>query len=186
MKEKYLNTIILIGPCGVGKTTIGQLLSQRIKIPFYNLDEYEPKYSLKIGFDPKKAEEIKKQEGFFAYYEYCRQFFDKAVAKFLEEFSCSILELGGGHPIVPDAKKQKEIKEILQPYKYIFLLLPDQSIEKSLEILRKRNKSMPEDDLNTLFFKDNSFFDIAKFIIYTEGKTPKQSINEISAILTKA
>ncbi len=180
-----MQPVILIGPIGAGKTTVGQLLAQKFSVPFYSLDEEEQKYTAPLGYDINHYDLLKQKQGPFAAYEYARSFFDETVIRFLAAHQNGIFDLGGGHPIVPDQKKQKRILEALTPYANIFLLLPTGNVKESLDILRKRNElADDEEDFNVLYFKDKTFWDIAKFIIYTEGKTPEETCGEIIRVLT--
>jgi shikimate kinase len=178
--NKTMEPIILIGPIGAGKTTVGKLLAQKLSLPFYSLDEEAPRYTVPLGYSDDHYDLLKKQKGPFAAYDYAREFFDEAVLQFLAAHDQGIFDFGGGHPVVPDIKKQERIVNALKPYSHIFFLMPTSDIEESLSILRKRNElSEDEADFNTLYFKDKTYWEIAKFIIYTEGKSPEQTCEEI-------
>ena len=172
--------IILIGPIGAGKTTIGKLLAGKLSIPFYSLDEEEKQYTIPLGYSDKQYDLIKEQKGPFPAYEYARGFFDEALIRFLEAHDDGVFDLGGGHPVVQDAQKQQRINALLKPYSNIILLMPMENLDESLTILRKRNEITDEiPDFNTLYFKDRTFWDLAKFVVYTEGKTPEETCGEV-------
>ena len=87
---------------------------------------------------------------------------------------------------MPDQAKQEVIKMAFAPYEHIFLLMPTPDPNESIRILRKRNQfADDEPDLNTLYFKNGNrvFWEIAKFSVYTEGKTPKQTHAEVMRLL---
>lgn len=172
--------IILIGPLKTGKSTVGKLLAKRLGLSFYSLDALEKQYTAPAGFDEAKAEEINQQEGDWAWYSYRRQFFADAVINFLLDHPEGVLELGGGHPILPDAVSQKRVNEALTAYKNVVLLLPDPDKTKSLQILNGRLR--PEwraDDWNRHFLADDTFQQQATLTIYTQNKTPEQTCQEI-------
>lgn len=178
--------IIFIGPIGAGKTTIGKMIAEKLSIPFYSLDEEEKQYTGPVGYDEAHYDLIKEQQGPFPAYEYARGFFDEAVVRFLAAHKDGVFDLGGGHPVVPDPQKQERIKKALEPYKNIVLLMPTQDTEESLKILYKRNEITDEiPDFNVLYFKDKTFWDIAKVIVYTEGKTPEETCGEVLNKLQK-
>ena len=52
------------------------------------------------------AAALQTEQGDLAWYTYRRSFFDAVVVQFLAEHAHGILELGGGHPILPDDEKQ--------------------------------------------------------------------------------
>ena len=180
MQPSGFQTIILIGPIGVGKTTIGELLAQRLDCPFTSLDTAERSYTEKVGYDDVYARGILESKGLLAYYAYRRSFFDEAVVRFLADYADGILELGGGHPIVPDQDKQQRIADVLLPFQNVFLLMPSPDQAMSLSILRQRQGLKDtDDDLNELYFADDTFLQLAKFAIYTLDKSPEDISDEI-------
>src|SRR5437588_12055545 len=124
MKE----SIILIGPIGAGKSTIAELLSKRLSIPWYSLDAEAQKYAEPLGYKIRRWHAIKRRDLFRAY-EYRRSFYDDIVVQFLATHDHGILDFGGGHPIVPDRNKQENIKNTFKPYRNIFLLMPTTDVE---------------------------------------------------------
>jgi shikimate kinase len=176
--------IILIGPMKCGKSTVGKLLAEQLNQPFISLDQLEHHYSQAVGFDDHVAAALQKTQGDLAWYTYRRGFFDEAVIRFLRDYTSGVLELGGGHPILPDADKQARVNEALAPFRNVVLLLPDASLQTSLNILKQRQK--PErlhPDLNELFLEDNRFFELAKFVVYTQDKSPTEVCQKIIEIL---
>jgi adenylylsulfate kinase-like enzyme len=52
------NQIILIGPCGAGKSTLGKMLAERLGSAFVSLDSVDGTYLRPAGFDPARAKEL--------------------------------------------------------------------------------------------------------------------------------
>lgn len=176
-----LEPIILIGPIGAGKTTISELLSPMLSVPFYSLDKEEEQHAVPLGYNPDQYQKMMKQDRVKGH-EYRRSFFDGAVDRFLKAHTHGILDFGGMHVVVPDPQKQMQIKDRLQSYRNIFFLFPTPDVEDSLRILRERDELADfEANLNTMSFQNGNrtFWDIAKHVIYTEGKTPNQVCLEI-------
>ncbi|WP_157672097.1 AAA family ATPase [Cellvibrio sp. PSBB006] len=56
------NGIILIGPIGAGKSTIGKLLSKRLNMPQCSIDKYRWGYYEEMGYDNEYAQRLKSEE----------------------------------------------------------------------------------------------------------------------------
>jgi shikimate kinase len=186
MSTRFANgePIVLIGPMKTGKTVVGRLLAHRLGCAFVSLDQLERHYAKVVGFDEHLASVIQSRQGDLAWYQYRRGFFDEVVVRFLAEHTHGVLELGGGHPILPDDEKQARVNQALAPFGNVVLLLPTSDIRESLAILKQRQK--PEHlnpDLNELFLSDSRYFDLAKLVVYTQGKSADETCDEIIASL---
>jgi len=180
-----MKPIIFIGPIGAGKSTIAKLVAEELSVPSFSLDEDEH-LAASLGYDIERYRRMTADKGLIDAYEYRRSFYDRLVPLFLASHNYGVLDFGGGHPIVPDEAKQEVIKKALAPYEHIFLLMPTPDPNESITILRKRNQLADgEPDLNTLYFKNGNraFWEIAKFPVYTDGKTPEQTHAEVMRLL---
>ena len=179
-----LDPIILIGPMKTGKTTVGKLLAEQLGCPFSSLDVLEKRYAREVGYSDHLADEIRAEKGVHAWYEYRRKYFDHVVLRFLQDQRSGILELGGGHPILPTPGQQLRVNLALAGYINIFLLIPDRDLNRSRFILLERQKpDRRNPDLNELLLADRRFFELARHVIYTYGSSPEESCDEILAIL---
>ncbi|MCM1989081.1 shikimate kinase [Oceanirhabdus seepicola] len=167
--------IILLGPVGVGKSTIGKLLSSRLNIPQASLDKKRWSIYKESGYDFEYAEKIKQEEGFLRLYKYWKPFEAYSVKRVLEMYPNHIHDFGAGQSVYEDKNLFEEVSEILKPYSNVVLLLPSPNKEESLNILFERNK-FPHNDL---FIKNPSNEKLAKIIVYTKGKTPEETCEEI-------
>ena len=74
------------------------------------------------------------------------------------------------------------VKQALASYPNVFLVLPSRDLNESLQILRERDTQPPADlnfDFNRHFLKHHTYYDLAKFTVYTAGKTPEETCEEI-------
>jgi shikimate kinase len=115
-EKKYTgkNRIILLGPPSVGESTISKELGKELGLEVISLDMNQMKFG---GFGEKN--EIK-----------CVKW---ALSN---KFNIpSILDFGGGHIY------QGDVKDLIQDYKNVFVLIPSENFEKSDEILRKNSRT---------------------------------------------
>jgi shikimate kinase len=117
------NNIILIGPMGSGKSTIGQLLAQRLNRKFMDCDHYIEE---KTGVDIARIFDIEGEDGF-------RQRETRALQE-LTSMQNLVLATGGGAVI------REENREILRQSGFIIFL--DTSVDQQLERL-KHDKKRP-------------------------------------------
>lgn len=132
--------IILIGPVGVGKSTIGCLLSKKLNIPQASLDELRWDIYKEANCDFEFAKNIKEKEGFLGIYKYWKPFEAYSVKRILELYPNRIHDFGAGQSVYEDTKLFEEVSNILEPYQNIILLLPTKDKEKNLRILFERNR----------------------------------------------
>ena len=178
--------IVLIGPIGAGKSTIGELLSQRLELPQCSMDERRGDYYKEIGYDDAIAQ-TKRAEGVWSLNQYWSPYEAYAVERLLAtERNCDI-DLGAGHSVYEDAALLERVSRALAPYPNIVLILPSADLDESIEILNERNRELPKgtSDINAFFVRHPSNYQLAKFTVYTKGKTPPETHEEILKVLTK-
>ena len=178
--------IILIGPIHVGKSTIGELLSVKLGIPRCSMDGLRFDYYKEIGYDEELANRKSYTEGFWSLYEYWKPFEAYAVERLLSEYSNCVIDFGAGHSVYEDDALFKRVQLVLAPYQNIILLLPSSNPEESIEILNDRDEGLRDmtPNINEHFIKHHSNYDFAKFIVYTKGKTPEETCEEILRLIT--
>jgi hypothetical protein len=68
----------------------------------------------------------------------------------------------------------------LAPYPNVVLLLPSPDLDESVALLRKRNTPTINDvALNQHLITHHSNHDLATVTVYTEGKTPEETCDEV-------
>ncbi|HKI55193.1 MAG TPA: hypothetical protein VJ987_13780 [Anaerolineales bacterium] len=173
--------IILIGPIGSGKTTIAELLYSRTMLPHRSMDLLRWKYFEEIGYDRHIANEKFHKEGFWGLYRYWKPFEAHAVKRILEDFKECVFDFGGSQTVYEDDNLFEQVRGLMEPYPHIILLMPTPDQDESIQILHARNTYVSDDQwaVNELFVRHHSNYDLAKHIVYTEGKTPEDTSAEV-------
>lgn len=166
--------ISLIGYMGSGKTTIGEQLSQAFKLPFMDLDAYiEKSENMTITKIFQTKGEI---------------YFRKKEHAYLQEILKKddiILSTGGGTPVFYNNT------ELLNQHSYtIYLMASPNELATRLYQEKERRpliRHLSQEDLPEFIakhlFERNPFYQQAKFIINTQGKTPGEISHEISQLI---
>jgi len=180
--------IILIGPVRTGKSTIGKLLSERLGLPQVSLDDLRWKYYQEIGYDPDLAKRIRQTGGFIALVFYWKLFDAYALERVLADHQECVFDFGAGHSVYESKEFFERVKRALAPYPNVILLLPSSDVDESIRILNDRTKDLPGAfgqgfNWHEYFLKQGSNYELAKHIVYTQGKTPKETCDEIIRLL---
>jgi shikimate kinase len=173
--------IILIGPIGSGKTTVAELLFVNTMLPHRSMDLLRWKYFEEIGYDRHIANEKFNETGFWGLYNYWKPFEAHAVKRLLEDFTECIFDFGGSQSVYEDDVLFEQVCGLLEPYPHIVLLMPTPDKDESIRILHDRNDYVSDDQfaVNEHFIRHHSNYDLAKHIVYTDGKTPEETSDEV-------
>jgi hypothetical protein len=176
-----ISDIILIGPVTAGKSTLGKLLAQKLKLPQCSLDDLRWKYYEEIHYDEEFAKQLKEKEGFLALYRYCKPFEAYTVERFLSEHSNCVIDFGAGHSVYENDELFKRVKRVLDPYNNVVLILPSPDLDDSVQILNEQTGGFVSNgfDFHEHFVKHHSNHDLAKITVYTKGKSPEETCDDI-------
>ncbi len=161
------NNIILIGPMGSGKSTIGQIIAARLDREFIDSDHF---IEDKTGVDIPRIFDIEGEEGFRL-----------RETKALQELTARkniVLATGGGSVI------REENRKLLKASGYIIFL--DTTVEQQLERLKYDKKrpllqtENPRERLEALLEQRKPLYiELADLRIPTDGKLTRKVAAEI-------
>lgn len=184
------DSIILIGPFGSGKSTVAEILSEKLNMPTESLDRHQEYYG-EAGVDFDEFRRIRSEVSPKAADLYFQTFFPFAVERILADYPQHIIDLGAGHTVYEDDALFNRVKEALAPYPRVVLILPSPDLDESVRVLRERAK----DKMGSSYFLNSDFdyfshwvkshcnADLAKFTVYTEGKTPEETAEEVATMV---
>ena len=183
------STIILIGPLGAGKTTVGRLLAKTLALPFCSVDTVRRAYYQEAGYDKALAAQIAASEqGIQGVLRYSKPFESKMVEKVLADHH-GVIDFGASNSVYDDQDLLARVENALAPYPNVILLLPSPDLDESVEILKGRltrmlttaGKDFSDElfELNEYFVRHPSNHLLAKRVIYTKGKTPEEICDEL-------
>lgn len=180
--------IILIGPIGAGKSTVGSLLADRLDLPQCSMDDYRWTYYTEVGYNEELAKHKRETGGFWEVYQYWKPFEAYAVERLLSEHQNCVVDFGAGHSVYEDLPLFLKVQHVLAPYPNIVLLLPSSNLDESVQILNVRNKYLPDGGLNVNehFVRHPSNVKLARFTVYTKEKRPEETCNEILRLVGMA
>ena len=186
--HRMRSEIILIGPLWAGKSTLAELLCHRLGLRRASMDDTSWGYYEEVGFNRALANELERRGEHLALSHYVRPFLAHAVERHLADHPDCVIDFGATHSIYDDPDELERVKRALAPYPNVILLLPSPDLQRSAAILRERAaddvwlaKIREEHgfDLNEQYLRHPANRELARHIVYTEGKTPEETCEEI-------
>jgi len=171
-----MDTIILTGPIGVGKSTQGKLLSKELEMPLCVYDEVKDKYRYKIGLSREKALAINDKEGVYAMLCYMNEFKSKILGPIVEDHQGYIIDLGAGAHSFDEPHQIERAQVAFKDIEDIFLLLPSNDLATNINVLPGLKENY---EVNTFLIMHPTNELLTRKTIYTLNKTPKDIMVEI-------
>lgn len=181
------NSIILIGPMGIGKTSVSKILANELGLEYIDIDELRWVYfSQQDDFDGELVDKLfgdsKEAEAFT----YVKPFEARYVVDMLKKYQSGIFDFGAGYTVYDNEELFTIVKSALASYKYVIFLRYSKDNSESLEALRSRHEDIPDDLyllLNKAFIESPCNEQLATSIIDTKGKTVSEVADEILEIV---
>jgi len=184
-QEGAKSDIILIGPKLTGKTTLGRLLADALKLPQVSLDNLGGKYLPETDFDPAAAQKAYQDEGLFAWLRYRRPYEAHIVERALQDHQNCVIDFGGGHSVYEDEALFSRVAKALADYPNVVLILPSPDKAESIQILKQRFEAdvASERKLQQLLVTHPSYDVVKKQVIYTKDKTTDELSAAVMALV---
>ncbi|KIL38555.1 shikimate kinase [Gordoniibacillus kamchatkensis] len=167
--------VILIGPMKIGKSTVRRLLSEKLGIPGVTLDDKRYTYYNEIGFDMSLQQQMLRNNQFQELYQYWKPFEAHSVERVLQDYPQCIIDFGAGHSVYEDPLLFERVRNALAPYPNVILLMPSPNAKESLQMLNERSAL----NINEHFVTHPSNYLLAKRVVYTKGRTPAETAEDI-------
>ena len=177
-----MSPILLIGPVRAGKSTLGRLLAEALGLPQHSMDALRWGYYAEVGYERAEEDRIMEADGWPGVLAYWKRFDAHAVERFLADHPHdAVLDFGAGHSVYTDSEQFARVQAAFAPNPNVVLLLPSADLDESVRVSKERqgHQTWYENDFDELFVKHSSNHTLAKHIVYTEGKTPVQTRDDI-------
>ena len=177
-----METIILMGPIGVGKSTQAELLSKELDQPRCSYDEVKAEYRKRVGFSNKTAQSIHDEHGLYAMISYMNEFKSQILEPIINDHPGHVIDLGGGAQCFDQPHQVARAQKAFESVSDIFLLLPSQDLATNITTLPGIKENYPI-NAYLIMHPTNELF--AKQTVFTLGKTPEKIMHEIVNLLSK-
>ena len=177
--------VVLIGPVGVGKSTIAGLLAARMGWPQVSMDAVCAGYYAEVSADQAVAERPEQAAGVRAAYQAWKPLEAHAVERILADHQHAVIDLGGGHSVQEDPTLFARVQASLAPVRNLALLLPSPDPEESVRVLTERMAPPVGFDWHRHFVTHPSNGALAKLVVYTAGQTPGQTCDALYKALVR-
>ena len=160
-------SLILVGPMGAGKTTIGRIVSQEIHLPFKDIDQLVVE---KAGADIPWIFDVEGEDGF-------RKREHQALVEALSG-EASVIATGGGIIVSEDNRMLlKKAGGVVFLYASIDHQFLRAGKDKNRPLLQKGN---PQQTLERLMTQREPFYrEVSDIVLKTDSSKPKTLVNSI-------
>ncbi|OOV86111.1 shikimate kinase AroK [Oceanospirillum linum] len=170
----YNHNIVLVGPMGAGKSTIGRLLATELGLPFFDSDrEIETRSGANIPwiFDVEGEEGFRRRE-------------TQTIIELLQEEGPIVLATGGGAIMRPENRAAiSQSSTVIYLHTTIEQQLQRTAKDKNRPLLQNDNPRMVLENLFAI--RDPLYRETADLIIKTDRQAPKSVVRLITKKLKK-
>ena len=166
-----MRNLILVGPMGAGKSTIGRLLAKELRLPFKDSDK---EIEQRTGADIPWIFDVEGEQGFRER--------EQAVIAELCELDGMVLATGGGAVLRPENRTAlRRGGRVVYLHASVVQQLDRTSRDRNRPLLRTADPGKVLSDL--LAIRDPLYREIADVIVETDERPPRLVVQEILARL---
>jgi shikimate kinase len=180
-----MSTIVLLGPMGAGKSTVGRLLADELGQPFVDLDGLRGEYYSAMGYDKERAKAIHGQGGMTALIQYWKPFEVGSVERVVVDHAGSVIAFGAGQSVHDVPEHATRVAAALRAVPLVVCLLPSLDPTVSIAVLRDRNRELPAEGhvTNEAFVRHPANRALATHVVTTEGKDAAAVAVEVARLV---
>ncbi|MEW6463700.1 shikimate kinase AroK [Pseudomonas khazarica] len=162
-----MRNVILVGPMGAGKSTIGRLLAKELRVPFKDSDK---EIEQRTGADIPWIFDVEGEQGFRER--------EQAVIAELSMQDGLVLATGGGAVMRPENRQALHAGgRVVYLHTSVDQQIDRTSRDRNRPLLRTANPAQVLRDLMTL--RDPLYREVADIIIETDERPPRMVVQEI-------
>jgi shikimate kinase len=119
--KKYKNTVILIGPCRSGKTTLASILSRDLSRPHVSLDAagYDLMKEIYREGDQDLYLRYLREQEYDRWFAHTRRYELHVAERVLSVYQNCVVDFGAGHSVYDRKEDRKTMEDLLRPYENV-------------------------------------------------------------------
>jgi shikimate kinase len=171
--------LVLVGPAGAGKSTVGALVAHRIGVPFVDVDEVAGPWYAEVGWGLERLTARAAEVGRLAAEREWEPARVHALERVVTAHPVTVVALGAGHTSVTRAHLADRVRAALAPVPHVVLVLPSPDRAVSLAELRRRCVAskgrdwvVEGHDLLAEWLDDPTTRAVATAVLHTAGDDP--------------
>ncbi|MFG3440974.1 shikimate kinase [Nonomuraea sp. NPDC047897] len=179
--------MVLVGPAGAGKSTLGARLAAATGRDFADVDALGEPYYREVGWSMERLRARIGAVGRVAAEREWEPARAHAVARVVADHAGAVVALGAGHSHYTRPALLRRVREALRPARHVVLVMPCADPERSVEILRRRSLaakgtdwvSGDGHDFLREWVHDPGVRTLVTTVLHTEGETPGESAERL-------
>lgn len=162
------------------------LVGERLGLSVVKVDRLRWQYYERWGFTRAESDRIRAEEGLTALLRTWKPYEIRLVEALVVEHRDCVFDFGAGFSYYDDSDQARRLRTALRPFRNIVLVLPSPGEEESIRALRSRYtaEELERHKHASIDFPRYDVLhslprEVAKHILYTEGRTPDECVDEL-------